>query len=338
MPNLYLIKSPLQLLNAIEASTRFPDNNEYLVIRLTDNQRSNEQIINMLSLKKWANIITVGNSRFGLGMLKEFGVLRSLKKLKIEFDKIFIGDYRASNYLIFANNLPCNEVVLLDDGTITYLIQDQYILENKLYNNGFKFELIRNILVKILGLRSVNQHPINLFTCYNIIPADSQKIYSNDYAFIKKYIETKNFSLEEELVFFVGAKYSEIGWMSENDYFDVFKATLDYYPGHNIVYIPHRGENDLKLNKLASQFGVEIRKFDLPIELGILEDTILPRHIIGFTSSALLNIRKMYPMIKIVSYKVPIELINTPFSEIIDEFYMQFQNSEGLKVIELTND
>lgn len=335
MTNLYLVKSPLQLLNAIEASEQFEAQEEIIIIKYSENKKSNMQLANLLELKKWGQVIHIEHAKAGKSMIEELKWIRKLSNQSLSIEKIFIGDYRSNNYLVFAQNLNCKEIILLDDGTATFYIQEKFLKDKIRFSNGFLVDTFRKVISKIMGLKTNFDKTIHLFSCYNLDPHPHQKIYKNKYSFMKRYIENEKLYLNDDLVLFIGAKYIEAGWMEKKDYFESLKRVFDQYTNKKLLYVPHRGEDKDKLNELAELFHFEIKHYDTIIELGILQENNIPKTIIGFTSSALVNFHKMYADIHTISYKIALDKFSKLHSDTVKDFYLKFESSEQLNVVNL---
>ena len=308
---------------------------EILFVKYTSNERTNMQMNNMLSLKQWQKVIKINTSQAGLGLIKELSWIKELKKRGENFEKLFIGDYRSTNNLIFAQNINFNEIILLDDGTATFYIQEKYVKKRVPFSNGLVHDYARKLIAKLLGLELQIKKPIHLFTCYNLTAHPNQKIYRNDYSFMKEYISRQNLLLTKQTLIFVGAKYVEAGWMSKREYIDSLEKVFALYPDYKKIYIPHRGEEEGKLDELVQLFDLKIKRYETIIELGLLSEKEIPQTIIGFTSSALINIHKMYADIEIVSFRIPQEKISIASRQTMKEFYEKFEFSEQLKVVDL---
>ena len=336
MFNLFLVKSPLQLLNAIEASNGFKAEGNILILRFTSNKRTKSQIENLLNIKEWDRIYRIKYSRLPVNFIKEFSLLKKLIKSRIDIDKIFIGDYRLLNFKIFPINLKHNKIFLLDDGTSTFTVQDFYLEDQKEYAEKPYIELFKKIAAKFLfRLKTQLLEKIHLFTCYNIIPHPDQEIIHNDYKYTKTYLHKKtSLKINRDKIYYIGAKYVEADLMQEDIYLELIGKIKNKFPYQKLIYIPHRGEKESKLKRILD-LGIAVEYFDNIVEIEFLFRDELPDVICGFTSSVLVNIPKIYPQIHVLVFKVDNRLFRPSYRDTVQNFYARFKNSEGLELNEI---
>lgn len=336
MFNLFLVKSPLQLLNAIEASSWFKVKKNILILRFTSNQRTKSQMENLLKIKEWDKIYRIKYSRLPINFIKEFFLLNKLKKSEINFDNIFIGDYRLLNFKIFPINLRHNKIYLLDDGTSTFTVQDFYLKDQKEYSEKLFLEQLKKATAKFLFGFEISLHEkIHLYTCYNILPHPGQEIISNEYLYTKTYLhKKKNVEINHDKIYYIGAKYVEANLMQENIYIDLIEKINNRFKNQKLIYIPHRGEKESKLIRIK-HLGIDIEYFNNIVEIEFLFKDELPDTICGFTSSVLVNIPKIYPLIKVVVFRVDEQLFVPSYRNTVNFFYARFNIDEGLKLYDI---
>ena len=333
MSNLFLVKSPLQLLNAIEACNVFPSDKNVLIVRFTSNKRTNSQLRQLLSFATWDIVIQVKYTRLPINFIKEYQLLRSLKSPEYRFNYIFIGDYRLLNFKIFLSNLKHKKAYLLDDGASTFTIQELYLKDQKEFPEKPFMSFSKKVIAKyIFGFKTHLNERINLFTCYNIAPHKGQEIVKNDYSYTRSHINARQeLKINEDKVYFIGAKYVESNLMLENDYFHILEKIKEVYIQKELIYIPHRGESESKLKDLKDK-GINIVYFSNIVEIELLYGRELPGLICGLTSSVLVNIPKIYPKIKVIAYKVNEELFLPSYRQSVRSVYGRFEN-EGRLVL-----
>jgi len=331
--NLFLVKSPLQLLNAIEASDGFNAEKDILIIRSTSNQRTNTQMENLLDLKEWDRIYRIKYSVLPINFIKEFFLLKKFIKSQIVIDKVFIGDYRLLNFKIFPINLKHNKIFLLDDGTSTFTVQDFYLKDQKEYAEQSYIEKLKKITAKYLFRFKIRlEEKIHLFTCYNISTHPGQEVVHNEYRYIKAYLQKKTLlKINRNKIYYIGAKYVEAKLMKEDIYLDLIVQVKNKFSDGKLIYVPHRGEKKSKLRRIMD-LGISIEYFDNIVEIEFLFKDELPNVICGFTSSVLVNIPKIYPQIHVLIFKVDSRSFKPSYRETVDNFYTRFQQSEGLNL------
>ncbi len=121
--NLFIISSPLQLLNAMEAIYSFntSDNILILIYNSSENKTDFHQKTNLLDTDQWEKIIY-----YDLGKIAKkkrfFQQVRLIKELKKEsYTYLFSGDFGTIQQAIMAN-VSAEKIYLLDDGTASIVI------------------------------------------------------------------------------------------------------------------------------------------------------------------------------------------------------------------------
>lgn len=335
--NLFIIESPFQLLSAIEASKYFNDEKNLFVIKY------NKKESNIIQLKKIKNLFKLDNvveikaliSNFDSN-IQLFILLKKFAKESIVFNKIFIGEYRSFHMRKFFDYFFKAESYCLDDGNITYQIF-QLIKEKKdeyFFDNSFKGLLKKNLYTLqsiIFGLNGLGiKRDIKLFTCFDIPKEDKHIIHK--FSNIKKKYEV---SESKNMVYFYGA-YLEMVGISKEKQVEYFKQVIDFFKKLNleIVYLPHRLENEDKLNLIKDKLNLKIIKNEFPAEIQVLVDGFIPEHIASFASSVLGTLPKMFPEIKNV-------YAFFPSSSLIPDLYlseweeMKLNYKKSMKVIDL---
>ena len=82
---------------------------------------------------------------------------------------------------------------------------------------------------------------------------------------------------------------------------ELIKQLTKEYPDEQIVYIPHGKDKSEYAQQLCQEYGCEFRRTDLPIEMELVHQPFAPKAIYGFTSSALYNLKKIYPSTRVVN-------------------------------------
>src|SRR4051812_46225706 len=116
--DLYIIASPLQALNAIEARAVFPSPDAIVVLVESVSKSSNAQIRSILESESWneTRTVPVHAGRFRKRYVHVAETLAALSRFLI--GRLFIGFYD-DIFLHFAHSLAHDELFLLDDGVAT---------------------------------------------------------------------------------------------------------------------------------------------------------------------------------------------------------------------------
>lgn len=330
MNNLFVITSPLQVINAIEAREHFKTNNNILVAVFSEFKSKNkEQIINLINEKDWNKVLyfdmqssTQKQSTF----LKQIQLVQLLRQTQYDF--VFCGDFSSSMKLILAN-VKKNQVFLLDDGATT-INRYLYDLNQDINNKKTPTKLIRELRFNICGLKTKVVDVINLFTSYKFIPKSNEQIIFNDLKFFQSGL-LKN-SLADESVYLLGQPLREINIVSNDVYLDSIAKIIKHYQDKNIIYIPHRAETLLDGLKLLEGDTFKIKNIELPIELYFLQHNIYPKYICSFWSSALFTLNILYPKTIVEVFKI--DDMNIYFAQKqIQNVYNYLENNTNIKRI-----
>jgi hypothetical protein len=104
----------------------------------------------------------------------------------------------------------------------------------------------------------------------------------------------ENVKIENE-VHFIGSPLVERNVVSLSTYLEYIERICNKYSDANIVYIPHRREQKLKIKKISEKLGIQTQEMDKTIEMFELHNECLPGNITSFFSTALFNLNKLLP-------------------------------------------
>ena len=276
MKNLFVVESPFQLLNAIEAIHTFPATHADLYIRYSDSGKNDEQLKNLV--KKIDLPLTVSVHSFFVSadikkllvLLKMAFYLVKFRAITIQYDKIFIGCYE-SRFLRLV--LPFNsKTILLDDGLKTISTQNNF-------KSGKQF---------------------NWFTIFDLKPIGKQKIYKNEFKNLQSHIKQQG--SKNKSVLFIGTKLSEENIITENYNMELIERIAKENHYSPLKYVAHRGESQSKLDRIQEIQNVEVIQLSYPLELLPVYGDFAPSKIISFYSTALITLQKIY-QVETIGYK-----------------------------------
>lgn len=326
MHNLFLVQTPFQLFNAIEAKNRFHTNEKNILIIIhKGNQKNLDQINEILDYdNEWYDVIYIDFvtkiQRFFYPIFIK-SIIKKLNALKI--NNIYVALYRnVAAHII--NSVKHKNTVIYDDGnnifkTINFL--------NK--NKKKSFYIFRKI-VSVLLLRKIGIDFIydsTIFTLFDIslFKNIKNKIIQNDFSYFKTRI--KNLDKEED-VFFIGSRMIGNG-ISE----DVFEASLEevvrFYKkrNKNVKYIPHRYEEIEYLDRLSHKLKFVLTPFSSIIEFEFIMKGIDPSEVATFRSTAVDTLQIIYnPKVRI--FRIGLDKIEKIKRE---EFTLVYKNFENKK-------
>jgi len=345
MKSVFLVKSPLQILNAIEAKIYFGLHVDECVLVVMGDRKSQPQMLKLINDNwQWAEIIIldyVGLLSLNIFYLnnelpanadssflnKSFFNVYKLNKISKYVGNaryIFIG-YERSEYMRHFVNITKNDMtVLLDDGVVTIDIAKE---RSRGRCNDKKISLAKNIKLNLKrflqGLKDSKIDSVCFFTAYDIEVHIKDKIIHHNYRYLRG---NSCGASRASLVYFIGAPLSEAGIMSQKVYFEYLEKVKEYFKGFNVVYVAHRRESRENLNEIEAKLGFQVRLFDYPVEYQIIKSGDKPGVIASFVSSVLDSCRLIFgDEIKVISFR----LSKGSYSreESVDMVYEYFANN-----------
>lgn len=350
MKNVFIVKSPLQLLNAMEARCHFELDFHSCVLIIMGDKKSFPQMLNLVKENDaWGMVFLLDNipvfvrSKFlnycnGSSSIKTslfkfqkssfFSVLK-LNKLAYflkEAGYLFVGDNHNPLMRHFINRLKHRKTVLLDDGVGAVYMAS---IRKKRHHTtpdiklNKKIKLMAKRFFQRLNDRQVDE--VSFFSAYNLDLSEKDELVHNDY----RCLNNKKKSLDRiNDVYFLGTPFSEVGVMSEGDYLRQLNMVREKYNNQVFKYISHRRESPDKLKKIENEMGIEVIAFNYPIEYQLAMIGPVPKILTSFVTSALENLRIiMRDDLKIIAYR----LIDGSYSikDRIDSIYDSYEENEG---------
>ncbi|MFP3873203.1 MAG: polysialyltransferase family glycosyltransferase [Thiohalophilus sp.] len=349
MNNIFLVKSPLQLLNAIEAKHYFKlDDKECCLLIMGDRKSYSQTMRLVIDSQQWSNVVLL--SRVGLLagdpwsgcdgfddidqlrktlLRSSFFSIQRLNRLARaikDVQYIFVGDNNNPLMRHFVNSLDHQYTVLLDDGTATLGVARQR-MEGKVTRKPNRISKRVRLALKRIFQRLNDRQPesVVFFTAYNVPVRDNDRVITNDFTYLRSRALCSKVT---DTVYFLGSPLSEAGFMTEDSYLDYIKRVRKYYAERNILYISHRRESQEKLGKIKDNYGLDIACFEFPVEYQLALAGPRPVELASFISSAVDNCRLIFgDRMKIVAFRV--NKINSDKRDIVNEIYKNYELSVG---------
>ncbi|WP_294590975.1 hypothetical protein [uncultured Bacteroides sp.] len=294
---LFILTSPFQILNAIEAYYYYNiDNAKYLFV--TDNvSMSRDQMIELaheFAIKY--EIIENTNLRLG-NIYSLFYLIKHLifSREIFKYNYTFLGDALENQLNIWCSLRTCygGKIIYLDDGSTSL-----NLLNNGVRLRGF-FKLLYNIVCSAMKIEKYH-----MFTSYYRNPTDKFKVVSNNFSIMSKYMG--NYQVDD-CIYIVGTAVDEFcGYIGIdiNLYLvklDALFSELKRTSSERIVYVPHRRDNNKEVIKLCSKNRIDYEHLDVAIEIFFCKHKKCPKKIYGFGSSALHNLKMLFPKSQITN-------------------------------------
>lgn len=317
VPSLFILTSPLQTICAIEAIKKYKIN-IYKIILVLEEDIRNQQVFELLD--KYGLEYEISNCIY-----KRFAVLRSRTN---KYKRAFIGDPRdirqIYNALIRCSDGAC--IVMMDDGD-----------DNVFMLKGYSFFKAKNIRMRLSAYFYNKVAPFfrritygkDLFTIYSNIPNDNYHIEPNTFSYFSKCIGE---SARDFGVYFIGTNHNRFCEPQNYPLKDVIdglemilKKLKKDYPYDKIFYIPHGRDTASFPIDLCKKYDIQYQRPSKTVELMFIDQDIRPKVVYGFTSTALYNIKLLFPQTVTVNVVFNINRSNVFIhqTEVISEYYRE---------------
>lgn len=336
--NLYIVASPLQLICVLEYKLLINDKEGTLI--LVQDRLAPTALSDMSVGTNWGKIIKIRN-RNGIDYIRQIYHLVRLK-LFFSVDKLIIGDLRGYNISSMAtmNFKIKDKIVLVDDGSATLTLKKNYIDKGELYLHNHersgakvKFKLL---LFRLLNLNYKFIPSITLFTFFRDKEfTDDPSVIYHSFDCLKK-TEINEFNTQSNIVYFIGGPYVETDLMRGSDYLSILlkvKNKLSFVEDVKWIYVAHRRENDDNLKHIKSETGMNVVRFNKPIELSFISAKEKPVNVVSLYSTALYSLKILFSPENIIAIKPNMVIFPKENHNEISMVYKYYANS-GIEVID----
>lgn len=350
MKSIFLIKTPLQLLNAIEAKHHYNLLADDCVLIIMGDRKSQPQILALANeVAEWGNLIvldevplllsysldktnsflsSVWKSRFFKKSIFYVRRLNSISKALGRVDYIFIGYARYVYMKHFVNTIPYNELLLLDDGNATIQLARERREGLLPSEPGLKKRVKLAFKHVLQGVKSYEKDALGFFTIYDVSAGEKDYVVKNTYSYIRSQIDSLPMT---ESVYFLGSPLSETGIIDEWAYIDSLQKVKEYFSGKNIIYVIHRRESKSKLDQICKKLGFKMVLFDYPIEYQLAMIGPRPSLLCSFFSSALDSCGLIFgDKLKIISFELSLD--SSPRKCEIEAIYNSYRANKEIDI------
>jgi len=324
MYNLFLVQTPFQLFNAIEAKNRFHKNEKNILIII---HKGNEKNLNQINTiidydKDWMKIIQIDFITTFQRLLYPFYIKTFIDKWnQLHVNTIYVALYRNIAAHI-VNSVKHTTTIIYDDGN-TMFKTIKFLNEKKKKS----FSALRGLKDRIL-LRNTKidfLYDSTLFTLFDITSFQNieNSVIKNDFSYFKSKIKNLR---KEKNIFFIGSKMIHNG-LKKKTFEKVLKTVIEFYAKLNkeVYYVPHRYEDLSYLEKLAKEFNFILMPFSSIIEFEFIMKGIDPSEVATFRSTAVDTLNIIYDA-DVRIFKMGLESID---NKKWDEFNLVYQNFEN---------
>ena len=319
LPSVFSIDTPFQALCAIAAIRQLNIIDYKMIVFFPQNEVRNIQLRAILDKYgvKYKSVKPFNRFTF------RYAKWSALKSHHSRYCRLFIGDLR--DITLYYNSLRFvadgANVVYLDDGniTISYL---KDIINEPMNDND------RSFLNELEIKRGISTNK-NVLTIYDHIENPKFNIGILDLSMIMSQHESEKRS---KGVYVVGTnidRYCDPLEISKDKFVNKLEGLIvslkRVYPGEKIVFVPHGRDNSEYARQICDKYNAYFEPSEMTIELKLINQQTLPKAVYGFTSSALFNIKKIFPQTKVVNVLYEDNTNNPFFKEYMtcSEYYLE---------------
>ena len=329
----FVIDSPLQMLNALEARHSFAlkDTESILIIIVARNEQPDivSRIQPLIKISKWKSIHIL-NSWQGNPLIRKYHLRRKIDCIIDRYPEIttvFIGDYRTAAMRHIANKTKPQVIYLLDDGQITLTIA-QYragkLHARQQYIND-RWTQIKNFIDKMFfGFNNEDIENLRYYTAYAIEEYVSPgHIIRNRYLHLQTRLHKKT---SKDVIFFLGSNLVEMGIVQKSTYVSYLAQALSHFASVPVIYIPHPHESAENVAELEKSLSLTVKRFRTGIEFELVNSDTIPQQVAAFYSSALVNLKILFgDQIKLTSFVLDLEDVHSSYRSIVAKYYDDYK-------------
>jgi hypothetical protein len=276
--NLYLLQSPLQVLNAYEWRLRNPreeKSNDVVVVLDQRCARNNEIVLSTLEKLSWKPSLVLDCKTSVVGRMLTWLRLRNFVKGVAPIHRVVLGAYDAGLMVAAANSYPGASVVLVDDGTNS-LVFPHY----RYHGVRGKYQK-RAARVPALGFDAQLPEAITFFSIYDLDLKQPDLLEKNELSFLRANVRYH----DHGPVFFIGSILPEAGWVSFEEYFRFVERIKEHFGDREFYYFPHRREDLWRKQNALDHLHIQIVQPNVPFELHLATAAAAPSVVAGFYST-----------------------------------------------------
>ncbi len=301
--NVFLVSSPLQLLNAWEAQYAFeldPKHTFLIVIPFSYSPGDADTLLDLAGSQGWATVEALptmgpivaeqGPRRYAFAsMWRAFrGMSRILNQLPL-VERVFIGNIGARYQRHFAHQTGCREIIALDDGLATVELMERRRGGLTDQRSGRSW---RRLFEMAMGAKFAPLPFLTFFTAYDVSAPPGDRVIQNEYSFVRSRMTALGSRRDELMV--LGSPMRDFGLVPLETYLAYIARIRDRFASLPLLYAPHRAEREETVEAVRMRFDAEICDGGLPIEWWLLQHEQPPKYVAGFYTSALENIRVIF--------------------------------------------
>lgn len=318
--SLYIVRSPLQLLNCHEASRRYADDSYKILLIVYRQEFDRDLMMKLLEESVWDQVHIVDFRSISTQIQLIWKLLRQIQSIGY----CFLGDYTQSINFLLNTRKPC-QIIWVDDGVATLQCAN-------LIASGEFFSLTKHFQKKskVKEWLEVVTHSgcsylknVEFFTIYDHIRSYSAalKVCSNDYQFLRERVATLP---TRDITYFIGNDLRRYVLSCPDRFEDYIAIISQHYAGREWRYILHRKEDPEYMQEIASKYGFLLEKFDRILEQQFLHQGWYPAEVSTICSSALDTLSLIYQP-QLTAFLLNAEDVRPDREIVIRELYCHYE-------------
>lgn len=318
--NVYLLGTPLQALNAIEAQKAYEAAPHESVVlagsKAGSSQRAISQLESAVALGEWGRVHSVQAERVIYWHRQYAECVERLAAEYPKIDTVFIGSYRSAAMNHAVRRLHPTRVVLLDDGIATLAVANERMRGTHV--------LPARGLVKALGLRAAGLKlaaipALEFFSTYELNVREPDSYQACTYESFQAALADKPVN---NSVLLLGTPASEDGIMSAQRYVDVLVALSQHFEGRTVDYFAHRRESKETLRAVSALPGFNVSEPTECFEMTLRNSPHLPAVVTGLFSSGLITASRLIGgRSKVQGFRVAADLVEAKYRHAVASAY-----------------
>ena len=304
MAHLFIVRTPMQIVSALEAMHHFQTANNTLVILHNRNKSNPKQIQKVIEI---FNLHVIFDEIIEVPVLHQSKFFRSVELIntlkKRRYEKLFLGLYDSMGKLFLAN-LLYSHAYLIDDGTATIVAHRN--MYNRLNSRAIGLKELRALF---FGLHIHSESSLDFFTMFQLKAQANETIITHRFEYLKEFFSQQYH--RDNTLYLLGQNITDVPILSKESYLCYIQQIVERYAEREIIYIPHRSETlHHELYELQNRHFT-IAESTMPIELYFLINRIYPTHIVSFFTSALYTLNILFDKSRLESFMIPHEDIQS---------------------------
>lgn len=286
------VASPLQALCAIEAIKHFKIENYRLYV--VNDYMSLSNIVGVLGKNISYEVLPFKTKWY----LQLYFMILCLVSSHGDIDYLIMGDFRlfALKFRFLPKLRKNGKIIYVDDGN--YLVS----LSKGLCQLSLPTRVRSFFFSWVTYVRSINDN--NYFTIfYQLINKKEWNLIHNNMESLSGLADSR-----EKAVYIIGTAssiYCDAIGISSDRYktvlLQVMKTLKKKFPNDLIYYIPHRRDDASWIKDACDEVGIKYYKCESCIEIDIIHRNASPIEIFGFSSTALITLKRLFSKTKVTN-------------------------------------